>query len=137
MATWRWFDTAYEAMATGRLDLRGPVGAVLAAAVPDGRERALADVTLAKGGKTTVVGDSRVSFVEAARETRWFFADLQFGPAMTVEGVLAAVVYQQNGPLAAYLPFDEPKRTVDGALVVVVDEGGVLTLGNRRAARAA
>lgn len=124
-ATWRWFASAYEAMATGRVNLgSGGVAHLSSAALTD---ESGADGLIDRVRPVTLQ-NSRVARVGG--ETRWRFDDLQFGPGATADGIRGVVVLVGGTPVA-YLPLGGARDVVDGVFTVVVDPDAVLTLGNR------
>jgi len=121
MADWRWFDSTFEALARGEVNLAAGGTAALCTG-PDG------DGQLADPAPIALPG---VSVVRVGSDTGWVFSDLQWGPDLTVEGIRSVSVSAGGRPVA-YLPLDKSYDVVHGVFTVVVPSGAVLMLGNRR-----
>jgi hypothetical protein len=121
---WRWFDSVYEALARGQVDLSAGGTAELSTVLPGDGDTAVPVIE-----PSLALREVRV--VRVGSDTGWVFSDLQWGPDLSVEGI-RSVVASAGGRQVAYLPLDRAYDVSNGTFTVVVDQTAVLTLGNRR-----
>lgn len=121
MPEWRWFDSTFEALARGEVNLAAGGTASLCRG-EDGSDALSDPAPIALPG---------VSVVRVGADTGWVFGDLQWGPDVTAENVRSVLV-SAGGRGVAYLPLDKSYDVVRGVFTVIVPSGPVLMLGNGR-----